>query len=60
MNTLFEQANSVTPLVDLSAVSLSTLRTMDGPDMQHALRQVVEQAAVPQLYDNKRDVSWRH
>ncbi|MEV6827158.1 hypothetical protein [Amycolatopsis sp. NPDC051102] len=57
MNTVLEHANPDAPLVDLSDVPLSALRTMDTPELQRALQQVVEQSAVPRLYENKRDSS---
>jgi hypothetical protein len=58
MNTVLEHANPGAPLVDLSAVPISALRTMDSPELQRALRHVVEQSAVPQFCDQKLDSSW--
>jgi hypothetical protein len=58
MNTLLEHANPVTPLVDLSSVTLSRLRTLSSPELHRALRHVVEQSAIPRLCEQKRDDSW--
>ncbi|HET6709339.1 FxSxx-COOH cyclophane-containing RiPP peptide [Amycolatopsis sp.] len=60
MNRVLEHPNPGAPLVDLSAVPLSALRTMDNPELQRALRRVVEQSAAPQFCDQKRDSSWHH
>ncbi|SED54909.1 FXSXX-COOH protein [Amycolatopsis tolypomycina] len=60
MNRVLEHANLGAPLVDLSAVPLTALRTMDNPELQRALRRVVEQSAAPQFCDQKRDSSWHH
>ncbi|WP_206793436.1 FxSxx-COOH cyclophane-containing RiPP peptide [Amycolatopsis sp. MtRt-6] len=58
MNRVLEHPNPGAPLVDLSAVPLSALRTMNNPELQRALRRVVEQSAAPQFCDMKRDDSW--
>ncbi|AEK46582.1 hypothetical protein RAM_40575 [Amycolatopsis mediterranei S699] len=39
---------------------LSALRTMNSPELQRALRRVVDQSAAPQFCDQKADNSWHH
>jgi FXSXX-COOH protein len=60
MNTVLGHASLGAPLVDLSAVPLSTLRTMNSPELQRALRRVVEQSATPQFCEMKLDSGWHH